>query len=105
MGLKPEAWAMATVTHPAVAEIHGIESWRGRPFLVMEFLPRGTLADRLQRGPGVGAERGLDRHAPGRRARGAARGGVVPPLRGARDNSWSRGLRVPRGSPGCPGGH
>ena len=51
MGLKPEAWAMATVTHPAVAEIHGIESWRGRPFLVVEFLPRGTLADRLQRGP------------------------------------------------------
>ena len=51
MGLKPEAWAMATVTHPAVAEIHGIESWRGRPFLVVEFLPRGTLADRLRRGP------------------------------------------------------
>ena len=51
MGLKPEAWAMATLTHPAVAEIHGIESWRGRPFLVVEFLPRGTLADRLRRGP------------------------------------------------------
>ena len=51
MGMKPEAWAMATVTHPAVAEIYGIESWRGRPFLVVEFLPRGTLADRLQRGP------------------------------------------------------
>ena len=51
MGLKPEAWAMATVTHPAVAEIYGIESWRGRPFLVVEFLPRGTLADRLRRGP------------------------------------------------------
>ena len=29
MGLKPEAWAMATVTHPAIAQIHGIESWRG----------------------------------------------------------------------------
>ena len=51
MGMKPEAWAMATVTHPAVAEIYGIESWRGRPFLVVEFLPRGTLADRLRRGP------------------------------------------------------
>ena len=51
MGMKPEAWAMATVTHPAVAQIYGIESWRGRPFLVVEFLPRGTLADRLRRGP------------------------------------------------------
>ena len=59
MGSKPEGWAMATVTHRAVAQIHGIESWRGRPFLVVEFLPRGTLADRLRRGP-VPAPRALD---------------------------------------------
>ena len=51
MGLKAEARAMAAASHPAVAEIYGIESWRGRPFLVVEFLPRGTLADRLRRGP------------------------------------------------------
>ena len=50
-GLKPEAWAMATVTHPGVAQIHGIESWRGRPFLVVELLAGGTLEDRLRRGP------------------------------------------------------
>ena len=36
-GLRPEARAMARVTHPAVAQIHGVESWRGRPFLVVEF--------------------------------------------------------------------
>lgn len=51
MGLKPEAWAMADVTHPAVAHIYGLESWRGRPFLVVEHLAGGTLADRLLREP------------------------------------------------------
>ena len=42
---------MATVTHPGVAQIHGIESWRGRPFLVVELLAGGMLEDRLRRGP------------------------------------------------------
>ncbi len=56
MRLKPEAWAMATVTHAAVAQIHGIESWRGRPLLVVEHLAGGTLADRLRQGPVPAAE-------------------------------------------------
>ena len=51
MALQPEAWAMARVAHAAVAQIYGVESWRGRPFLVVEFLPGGTLAARLGEGP------------------------------------------------------
>ncbi len=51
MGLKPEAWAMAELSHPAVAQIYAIESWQDRPFLVVEYLAGGTLADRLRRGP------------------------------------------------------
>ena len=56
MGLNPEAWAIAEVIHPAVAQIYGIESWRGQPFLVVEYLAGGTLADRLGRGPVPGPD-------------------------------------------------
>ena len=54
--LTQEARAMAAVAHPAIAQIHGLETWRGRPLLVVEFLPGGTLAARLARGPLPGAE-------------------------------------------------
>ena len=49
--LKSEAWAMAELAHPAVAQIYTIEWWRDRTFLVAEYLAGGTLADRLRRGP------------------------------------------------------
>ena len=54
--LTLEARAMAAVTHPAIAQIHGLETWRDRPLLVVEYLLGGTLADRLDRGPLPGAE-------------------------------------------------
>ena len=54
--LTSEAWAMARVAHPSLAEIYGVESWQGHPFLVVEFLRGGTLADRLRNGPVPGPE-------------------------------------------------
>ncbi|HVG53367.1 MAG TPA: serine/threonine-protein kinase [Vicinamibacterales bacterium] len=45
--LKREARAMAAVTHPNLAVIHGVETWQGMPFLVEEYLGGGTLAQRL----------------------------------------------------------
>jgi hypothetical protein len=49
--LRREARAMASVTHPNLEFIYGLESWRDRPVLVVEYLAGGTLKDRLTRGP------------------------------------------------------
>jgi hypothetical protein len=49
--LRREARTMAALAHPHLATVYGVESWRGRPILVVEYLEGGTLADRLRRGP------------------------------------------------------
>jgi serine/threonine-protein kinase len=54
--LEREAQAMASLNHTNLAVIYGIESWRGTPFLVEEYLAGGTLADRLRGGPLAVAE-------------------------------------------------
>ena len=46
--LRREARAMAGFSHPHLASIFGLESFRGSPALVMEYLDGGTLADRLR---------------------------------------------------------
>jgi hypothetical protein len=46
--LRGEARAMAAFVHPHLAAIHGAESWRGVPVLVVEFLAGGTLAARAR---------------------------------------------------------
>ncbi|MBA4067853.1 MAG: hypothetical protein C0501_29965 [Isosphaera sp.] len=46
-----EAQAMAAVRHPNVVQVHGLEEHGGRPFIVMEYVPGGSLADRLRSGP------------------------------------------------------
>lgn len=45
--LRREARTMAALEHPNLAVIHGVETWRGVPFLVQEFLAGGTLKERL----------------------------------------------------------
>ncbi len=47
--LRREARAMALVSHEHLALIYGAESWHGLPFLIVEFLPGGTLTQRLRR--------------------------------------------------------
>jgi hypothetical protein len=49
--LRREARAMATISHPNLAQIYGAETWRGTPILILEYLEGGTLADRLAKSP------------------------------------------------------
>jgi hypothetical protein len=53
--LQSEAQAMASLVDANLAVIYGIESWRGVPFLVEEYLEGGTLSWRLAGRPlGIG---------------------------------------------------
>ena len=46
-----EARVLASLNHPNIAAIHGIEESGGRRFLIMELVVGETLAERVQRGP------------------------------------------------------
>jgi serine/threonine protein kinase len=46
-----EARVLASLNHPHIAAIHGIEEFAGRKFLVMELAAGETLAARIGRGP------------------------------------------------------
>jgi eukaryotic-like serine/threonine-protein kinase len=46
-----EARTMASLNHPNVAGIHGVEEQDGSRYLVLEFVEGESLADRLDRGP------------------------------------------------------
>jgi serine/threonine protein kinase len=47
--LRREARAMALITHPNLATVFGLEFWFARPFLIVEYVAGGTLAERLRR--------------------------------------------------------
>jgi serine/threonine-protein kinase len=46
-----EAQVLASLNHPNIAHIHGIEDSSGTPALVMELVEGPTLADRIAKGP------------------------------------------------------
>jgi len=46
-----EAKLLATLNHPGIATLHGLEEIEGKPFLVMELVEGETLAERITRGP------------------------------------------------------
>lgn len=46
-----EARVLASLNHPSVGAIHGLEESDGRRFLVLELVPGETLAQRLSQGP------------------------------------------------------
>jgi serine/threonine-protein kinase len=49
--LEREAQVLASLNHPNIAHIHGIEDSTGTPALVMELVEGPTLADRIAKGP------------------------------------------------------
>src|SRR5437762_5644720 len=46
-----EAKVLASLNHPHIAALYGLEEAAGQHFLVMELVEGQTLADRLARGP------------------------------------------------------
>jgi eukaryotic-like serine/threonine-protein kinase len=48
---EQEARVLASLNHPNIAAIHGLEGAAGHRFLVLELVPGETLAERLGRGP------------------------------------------------------
>src|SRR5438874_4351428 len=45
-----EAHAAAALSHPNVTQLFDYGAWEGRPYMVLELLPGGTLEDRLRDG-------------------------------------------------------
>ncbi len=45
-----EARSAAAISHPHVVTIHAVGEWKGRPYLVMEYIPGSTLEERLEEG-------------------------------------------------------
>jgi Tol biopolymer transport system component len=51
MRFEREARVLASLNHPNIAAIYGVEDHAGSPALILEFVDGETLADRIARGP------------------------------------------------------
>lgn len=49
--LQKEAWTMARLRHPHIVAVHDVGEHDGQLFLVMEYVPGGSLYERLRQGP------------------------------------------------------
>ena len=54
--IEREARLLASLNHPSIATIHGVEEWQGTPAIVMELIEGETLAVKLFEGPMPPAE-------------------------------------------------
>ena len=45
-----EARAVASLAHPNITQVYDFGEWQGRPYMLLEYLPGGTLEDRLANG-------------------------------------------------------
>jgi predicted Ser/Thr protein kinase len=48
---RREAWAVARISHPAVATIYAFEQMNGQPFIVSEYVRGRTLRQEIENGP------------------------------------------------------
>ena len=68
-----EARAVASLAHPNVTQLYDYGESDGRPYMVLEYLPGGTLEDRLRDGEAAAGRRGASRSPrasrPGSRTR------------------------------------
>ena len=46
-----EAQLLAALNHPNIAAIHGLEEHNGHHYLVLEYVPGETIAEKIARGP------------------------------------------------------
>ena len=91
-----EARLLATLNHPHIGAIYGLEEADGVAALVLELVEGPTLAERLERGPLPIVRRARD-CAPDRRgARRRAREGDRPSRSEARQHRPARGRRIGR---------
>ena len=48
---RREAKVIASLEHPAIIPIHDFGEHDGQPYIVMHYMPGGSLADRIEKGP------------------------------------------------------